>query len=108
MMDPDIKAKILNRPRSKEWEGWTPPEPSLAEVRRKFASGISDEELILRFFAGDDPVNALRHAGKPREYLDGKEPLVKLIESITKRNNCNHIYVRRPGFSLRLERRSNA
>lgn len=108
VMDPDIKAKILNRPRAKEWEGWTPPEPVLAEVRRKFASGISDEELILRFFAGDDPVNALQHAGKPREYLDGKEPLVKLIESITKRNNCNHVYVRRPGFSLRLERRSNA
>src|SRR3989338_7744368 len=52
VMDPDIKAKILNRPRAKEWEGWTPPEPSLAEVRRKFPSRISDEELILRFFAG--------------------------------------------------------
>ena len=111
VMDPGIRARILNRPRAKEWEGWTPPEPSLAEVRRKFPCGISDEELILRFFAGDDPVNALRHAGKPRIYLDGldgNEPLVTLIETLTKRKNCSHVYVRRPGFSLRLEKRGNA
>lgn len=108
VMDPDIKDKILSRPRAKDWEGWTPPEPSLAEVRRKFPCGISDEELILRFFAGDGPVNALQNAGKPREYLNGKEPLVKLIENIARCKGCDQVYVRRPGFSLRLERRSNA
>jgi oxaloacetate decarboxylase (Na+ extruding) subunit alpha len=108
VMDPNIKARILDRPRAKEWKNWPPPEPSLAEVRRKFPPDISDEELILRIFAGDDPVNALQHHGKPRAYLDGKEPLVKLIEDITKRKECNHLYVRRPGFSLILEKRGNA
>jgi len=108
VMDRNIKDKILGRPRAKDWEGWTPPDPSLAEVRRKFPCGISDEELILRFFAGDDPVNALQSAGKPREYLNGKEPLVKLIEDITKHKTCDQVYISRPGFSLRLERRSHA
>jgi len=104
VMDPDIRAKILNRPRARVWENWTPPEPSLAEVRRNFPTGISDEELILRIFAGDDPVDALPHAGKPREYLDGRAPLVKLIEQIAKQKSCNQVYISRPGFSLTLGR----
>jgi oxaloacetate decarboxylase (Na+ extruding) subunit alpha len=108
VMDPDIKDKILRQPRAKDWAGWTPPQPSLAEVRRKFAPGISDEELILRVFAGDEPVNALQNGGKPRSALNGNAPLAKLIETIDKSKGCSHVYISRPGFSLRLERRSNA
>jgi oxaloacetate decarboxylase alpha subunit len=105
VMDPDIRAIILNRPRARDWEGWTPPEPSLSEVRRKFPSGISDEELILRCFAGDGPVDALQHAGKPRTCLDGTAPLVKLIEELTKQKNFNYIRVQKGAMSLTLHNR---
>lgn len=108
VMDPAVRAKILDRSRGREWENWTPPEPSLADVRRNFSSGISDEELILRIFAGDDAVDALQHGGKPREYLDATDPLVKLIEAISKRKNCNQVYISRPGFSLTLGRSVSA
>ena len=108
VMDPEIKDKILNRPRAKEWEGWTPPQPSLAEVRRKFPAGISDEELILRVFAGDEPVNALQNAGKPRPGLEGKQSLAVLVEEIAKNKGCSQIHISRPGLSLRLERRRSA
>lgn len=107
VMDSEIRAKILNRPRAKAWEGWTPPEPSLAEVRSRFSSGISDEELILRFFAGDEPVDALRNAGKPRQYLDGNASLLNLIENMSRSRNCSQIRVSRPGFSLNLERQQS-
>src|SRR5437870_12091539 len=54
LMDPNVKDKILNRPRAKEWVGWEPPEPSLEQVRRQFGGpGISDEELVLRVLAGE-------------------------------------------------------
>lgn len=108
VMDPDIRDKILSRPRAKDWEGWTPPQPSLDEVRRKFSPGISDEELILRVFAGDEPVNALQNACKPREGLSGQGTLVGLIEQIGKTKACNQVYISRPGFSLRLEKRDHA
>jgi oxaloacetate decarboxylase alpha subunit len=108
VMDPDIKDKILSQPRAKHWEKWAPPQPTLAEVRRKFASGITDEELILRVFAGDEPVNALLNGGKPRSALNGNDPLRTLIENIDRSSGCNHVYLSRPGFSLRLERRSSA
>ena len=108
LMDPQVKDKILARPRAREWTNWSQPDPSLHEVRQKFGATVSDEELILRFFAGDDAVNALPNDGRPREYLDGTQPLVKLIEQLSKRKDSKQIYIKRPGFSVRMERRSVA
>ncbi len=108
LMDADVKDKILSRSRAKEWSKWEQPETSLREVRRRFGANISDEELIMRFFAGDDHVDALPDGGKPREYLDGNQPLVKLIEQLSKRRDSNQIYIKRSGFTIRMEKRSGA
>jgi len=48
----------------------------------------------------------LPDGGKPREYLDGTQPLVKLIEQLSKRKDSNQIYIKRPGFAVRLEKRT--
>jgi oxaloacetate decarboxylase alpha subunit len=106
VMDPDVRDKILSRPRAKEWTNWEPPQPTLHEVRQKLGANISDEDLILRFFAGKEYVDALPDGGKPRAYLDGDQPLVKLIEQLSKRKESNQIYIKRPGFSLRMEKRA--
>jgi oxaloacetate decarboxylase alpha subunit len=105
LMDQEVKDKILNRPRAREWTHWEQPEPSLHEVRQKYGVHLSDEDLILHYFAGEDYVKALQNDGKPREYLDATQPLVRLIEQISKRKASNQIYVRQPGFALRMERR---
>ncbi len=59
VMDPNVKDKILNRPRAKEWTHWEQPEPTLHELRQKYGVHLSDEDLILHYFAGEDYVNAL-------------------------------------------------
>jgi oxaloacetate decarboxylase (Na+ extruding) subunit alpha len=103
LMDADVKDKILSRGRAKEWQGWEPPEPSLEEVRRKFGGpSLSDEELLLRVYAGEDAVKAMNSAGAPREHLNGKQPLIRLIEELSKKRDCNQIFIRRPGLSLTL------
>ena len=52
-MDPEIKAKVLDRPRARELEKWEIPNVSLEKVRTKYGgSNLSDEELLLRFYAG--------------------------------------------------------
>jgi oxaloacetate decarboxylase (Na+ extruding) subunit alpha len=107
VMDPDVKDKILSLPRAREWGRWKPPQPTLAEVRRKFPAGISDEELILRVFAGDEPVNALQNGDRPRPVLNGNALILGLIEEIGKCKRCNYVYISRPDFSLKLERRSS-
>jgi oxaloacetate decarboxylase (Na+ extruding) subunit alpha len=108
LMDPNVAGKILGRPRAKEWEGWSPPEPSLREVRQKFGGpGVSDEEMILRVLAGEDYVKAMFAAGPRKEYLNARQPLVRLVEELTKQKEFHQIYVHKPGFSLTLERRNN-
>jgi oxaloacetate decarboxylase (Na+ extruding) subunit alpha len=105
LMDANVKDKILNRGRAKEWQGWEPPEPSLAEVRRKFGGpSLSDEDLLLRVYAGEDAVKAMNAAGAPRERLNGKQPLMRLIEELSKKKDCTQIFIRRPGLSLTLGR----
>jgi oxaloacetate decarboxylase alpha subunit len=101
------KDKILNRGRAKEWQSWEPPEPSLAEVRRKFGGpSLSDEDLLLRVYAGEDAVKAMNTAGAPRDRLNGKQPLIRLIEELSRKKDCNQIFIRRPDLSLTLSKRN--
>ena len=103
LMDPEVKDKILSRSRAKKWENWEPPDPSLQEVRRKFGGpGVSDEELILRVYAGEDSVNALLSAGAPKEYLDATHPLAMLVKEISKRDDVTYVRVEKTGFSVVL------
>jgi len=103
LMDPAVKDKILSRSRAKDWQSWEPPQPSLAEVRRKFGgASVSEEELLLRVYAGEDAVKALNAAGAPREHLNGTQPLMRLIEELSKKRDCNRIFISRPGLSLAL------
>ena len=106
LMDPEVKDKILSRARAREWTNWEQPDPSLHEIRQKFGANISDEELILRFYAGDDYVNALPDGGKPRAYLNGNQPLVKLIEQLAKNKESHQVYIKRPDFLIKMERRA--
>jgi oxaloacetate decarboxylase alpha subunit len=106
LMDAEIKDKILSRPRAKKWENWTPPDPPLAEVRRKFGGpGVSDEELILRVYAGEDAVKALLSSGAPKEYLDANQPLAMLVREISKRGDLSYVNIQKPGFSVTLGKR---
>ena len=102
LMDPDVKDKILSRARAKDWETWKPPELSLKDVRKKFGGAVSDEELLLRVYAGEDAVKALGAAGAPREHLNGKQPLIRLLEELSRKNDCTRIVIRQPTFSLTL------
>ena len=107
-MDPDVKDRILGRPRAKAWEGWVQPDPSLKEVRTQLGGpSISDEELVMRVYAGDEAVEALQTAGRPREYLSASQPLVRLINELTRQKEYTQVYIRKPGFSLTLGRNAN-
>jgi oxaloacetate decarboxylase alpha subunit len=108
VMDVNVKDKILNRPRAKEWASWTPPDLSLKEVRQKFGGlGVSDEELVLRVIAGEAAVKAMLAAGAPKEYLSARQPVVRLIGELTKRKDCRQVYIRKNGFMLRLEKKKD-
>lgn len=102
-MDPDVRDRILNRPRARELARWQPPEPSLEEVRKKYGGpGISDDELLLRYLAGEDQVAAMRAAGPFKRYNGAGQSLVSLIEDLTRRNSISYIQVQKDAMSLTL------
>jgi hypothetical protein len=43
--------------------------------------------------------------GRPRDYIDATEPLVKIIEQLSKRKS-NQVYIERPEFSIKMEKRA--
>jgi oxaloacetate decarboxylase alpha subunit len=103
LMEPNVRDKILGRSRAKDWENWQPRDLSLKEVRDKFG-GASDEELLLRVYAGSDAVNALANGSAPKPALDGMQPLSRLIEELSKKRDCNQIFIRKAGFALTLKK----
>ena len=105
VMDAGVRDKILARPRAKDWQRWSPPDLSLAEVRQKFGgAGVSDEELVLRVIAGEAAVQTMLAAGAPREYLNARQPLIRLIAALAARRDCSRVYIRKDGLLLRMER----
>jgi oxaloacetate decarboxylase (Na+ extruding) subunit alpha len=101
LMEREARGKILNRSRTHDWERWQPPDFSLQEVRKKFGgASVSDEDLLLRVYAGTDAVEKLTTAGAPAKYLNGKQPLVRLVEELAKKKDCRQVFVSRPGLSL--------
>ncbi len=100
IMNAEVKDKILARSRAKDWRRWQPADLSLHEVRQKFGATVSDEELLLRVYAGPDAVAALLNGGAPRPQLDARRSLLHLIEEISRTHDCRQISIRKDGLSL--------
>jgi oxaloacetate decarboxylase alpha subunit len=106
-MDQDVRARILDRPRTRDLAGWEEPDPSLTEMRRELGAGnVSDEELLLRWLLGPEEIAAMRAAGKATPYLSARQPLVALVAEIAKRTGFSQLRLQRPGFSLIMEKRA--
>lgn len=100
-MDKEVKAKILNRKRAKEMEKFEVPNTPLEDVRKQYGGpSVSDEELIMRYYAGPEFVDALKNAPPRKEYLDARKPLVKLVEDIANKAGPARVYIRRNDFTL--------
>lgn len=100
VMDADVRDKILNRARTKQLEKWSPSSLSVDEVRKKYGEGLSDEELILRAYVDDEAVRIARDAPIPQPYISSGQPLVKLIEHLTKSKSSSFISLQQKGLSV--------
>jgi oxaloacetate decarboxylase alpha subunit len=105
-IESDVRDRILSMPRARELAGWRPDEPSLAEVRRKYGgAGVSDDDLLLRYFAGKEQVDAMR-AAVPRRSDGAAYSVVDLIKELGKARRINHVHIQRGSLSLTLENRA--
>ena len=106
-IEANLKDRLLSSPRAKELAKLKPPEMSLKKFREKFGgAGVSDDDRLLHYFAGEDAVAAMRAAGAPADYSSAATPLLTLIEQLAKQKQTTRIYITRNGFSLQAERSS--
>ena len=101
-VDPDVKERILSRPRAKEIMA-EPQAPTLAELRKRFPAGISDEEFLLRATMPAEEVNAMVAAGPAkRHYNPDIQPMLKLLRGLQKHPATSDIVIEKPDFRLEL------
>lgn len=105
LMDPDVRDKILDRARATELARDDAPLPTLAELRRKYGLGTSDEDLILMSIVGDDAVDEVGRALDPRTHPWGNAPVIDLIRALVNRDDRRHIAIRNGDLSLTLTRK---
>jgi len=104
-MDPNVRDKVLNRPRAKILAKWQPPQPSLQEVRQQIGGpGVSDDELLMRFFTDAEQVAAMRAAGPVKMDAGGGGGLQRLIAELDKRQSVNYVHLQSRGASLTLQK----
>jgi hypothetical protein len=61
--------------------------------------------VLLRFFSSKEDVERMRAAGPARVYNRGGKPLLKLVEELSKQTERNSVFIQKPNFSLRLQKR---
>jgi oxaloacetate decarboxylase (Na+ extruding) subunit alpha len=109
LMDPNVRDRILDRPRARELAAIVRPVLSLEEIRRDLdAEGVSDEELLLRSLVRKEDIEATRAAGPAKEYITDSDPVVSLVEQLSRLADTDTIQVSRPGFSVTLRKNASA
>jgi oxaloacetate decarboxylase (Na+ extruding) subunit alpha len=105
-IESNLKDRLLESPRAKELARMKPPAMSLKEFRGQFGGpGVSDDDLLLRYFGGAEAVAAMRAAGAPVDYASSSTPLLLLLEQLAKREAPARVFIERDGLRLRMERK---
>jgi oxaloacetate decarboxylase alpha subunit len=107
-VDPDVRDRVLSSPRARQLVTWERPAPSLADVRRRYSPGTTDEELLLRFMTSDEEVDRMQAAGPVRtDPRWASSNVVSEVQNlIAERPGLTSVSVSRPGLSVGLHRRS--
>jgi oxaloacetate decarboxylase alpha subunit len=101
-VDPDVRDRILSRPRATELMA-EPPPTSPAELRKRLPRGISDEEFLLRATMPAEEVDAMVAAGPAnRHYNPEIKPVLDLLAGLASRPWPAEFTVRTPGMRLEL------
>ena len=106
-IDPNVLDRMLSTDRGREIQAWTPPQPSIAELKAEYGDRrMSDEELLCRYLVPLPDVEATRAAGPPRltyqfdnGHVDG--PLVEKLLGMTR---ASFVHVETSSGSITLSR----
>lgn len=93
-MAPNVKDLILDRGRARQMAADPPPQYTIDELRKKFGWGpdVSEEDLMMRYVAGDEHVDAMKAAGPHLRY-DTSSPLAALLTEVAKLDRFQYLSI---------------
>jgi oxaloacetate decarboxylase alpha subunit len=108
VMDQNLKDRLLGTQRASELASRQKPNVTLQDLRAGLGgAGVSDEEFLLRYIMkGDQEIQTMRAAGRPKQYLSSALPVARLLEELKKHRSVRYVSLQKPGESLLLENRS--
>jgi oxaloacetate decarboxylase (Na+ extruding) subunit alpha len=99
---PEVMARIESLPRTAELRA-EPGMASLAQLRQRLGTQLSDEEFLLRATMPATLLDAMRAAGPAvRHYDPESRPVMDLLRRALKLRNVAELSVEKPGFRLEL------
>jgi oxaloacetate decarboxylase alpha subunit len=109
LMKPDVRDKILDRPRARELAAVERPVLSLDELRRDLGGEtMSDEDLLLHWLIRKEDIAAMRAKPPVPDYAADTDSLVGLVADLARLTDTHTVQVRKPGFSLTLKKNAPA
>jgi oxaloacetate decarboxylase alpha subunit len=103
-LDPNVLDRIMGHVRTREIAQEGAP-PDLAQLRRRFKPGISDDEFLLRATMPPQQVDAMIASGPaPVHYNPRVRPILKLLAELMSRPAVADLTVEKPDFRLALHR----
>jgi len=106
-VDPNIKDKILSTQRGKEFMKWTPPQPSIEDLRKQLGSNLSDDEILLQLMMPEENIKNLLASGPIKTLYPSpalKKPVMVLIEELSQRTDLSYIHIEKDDFSLKMRK----
>ena len=93
------------RERGRQFQRWTAPQPSPAEVRHAHGDPLSDEELILRFLMPDPDVDAMYAAGPvPQNLAAAETPGAEMVVELMRSSKAAYVALDHGDVHLTLSR----
>ncbi|MEJ8569981.1 hypothetical protein [Microbaculum marinum] len=103
-IEPDIRDRVLDRPRARQIAKHPPEEITREELRRRHGGpGVSDEEMMLRIFTDEDSVARMRAAaGAPAAARSGGG-IEGLLDMLSRHERVGYVRIETEGLNLELK-----
>jgi len=105
-LDPEVLDRAFSTERGKKMLEWSPPQPTLAEIRAQYGKRLSDEELLLRYLIPEPDVDAMYAANAPIEpvYPAGSSHDLGWIKDVIEKREPSTLTATRGNVTVELRR----
>jgi oxaloacetate decarboxylase alpha subunit len=103
-LDPEVLDRAFSTERGKKMLEWSPPQPTLAEIRARYGKRLSDEELLLRYLIPEPDVDAMYAANAPIEpvYPAGSSQDLGWIKDVIEKREPSALTATRGNVTVEL------